>query len=134
MSAYPTLNPTFARNGYQFKAVSLRSSLTVLVMDRRSRLDWKVLGEAVVPCAAVPGSDPVYMWVPLARPEEGAGALSAIKVGGFRSTPLCVAYAGRSGSMQRAKQEPGHAGHGEDSVADAAVFSTHVSLCVLFQG
>lgn len=70
-----TLNPCFSQNGHAFEAVSLRSMLRVLVWDRRGRLDTRLLGQCSLPAAAVPGTDPVYLWLPLTPPTESGGPL-----------------------------------------------------------
>jgi hypothetical protein len=82
-SGVHTLNPVFADNLMRFQHVGMRSMLRVLVYDRRSALDSRLLGVASLPAAAVPasGSAPVYMWVPLSPPaSRGKGRLGKLQV------------------------------------------------------
>jgi hypothetical protein len=66
-----TLNPLFALNRFPFQNVGVRSMLRVLVYDRRSALDSRLLGVATLPAAAIPASSgPIYMWLPLAPPSR----------------------------------------------------------------
>jgi hypothetical protein len=78
-----SLNPVFADNLMRFQHVGMRSMLRVLVYDRRSALDSRLLGVANLPAAAVPASSsaPVYMWVPLSPPaSRGKGRLGKLQV------------------------------------------------------
>jgi hypothetical protein len=77
-----TLNPLFALNRFNFMNVGVRSVLRVLVYDRRSALDSRLLGVATLPAAAIPASSgPVYMWLPLAPPSrKGRGKLARLQV------------------------------------------------------
>jgi hypothetical protein len=82
-SGVHTLNPVFADNLMRFQHVGMRSMLRVLVYDRRSALDSRLLGVASLPAAAVPASSstPVYMWVPLSPPaSRGKGRLGKLQV------------------------------------------------------
>ncbi|KAF6253188.1 hypothetical protein COO60DRAFT_1463300 [Scenedesmus sp. NREL 46B-D3] len=81
-SGVHTLNPVFADNLMRFQHVGMRSVLRVLVYDRRSALDSRLLGVASLPAAAVPASSsaPVYMWVPLSPPGcRGKGRLTKLQ-------------------------------------------------------
>lgn len=78
-----SLNPVFADNLMRFQHVGMRSMLRVLVYDRRSALDSRLLGVASLPAAAVPTSSsaPVYMWLPLSPPaSRGKGRLGKLQV------------------------------------------------------
>ncbi len=75
-----TLNPLFPKNNHRFD-ISLHSSLKVVVKDRRSRFESKVLGQALLPVEAIPGTDPVYMWLPLAHMDKKTGPMAWVKVG-----------------------------------------------------
>jgi len=78
-----TLNPLFALNRCRFENVGVRSVLRVLVYDRRSALDSRLLGAATLPAAAIPASSgPIYMWLPLTPPSrKGRGKLARLQVG-----------------------------------------------------
>jgi hypothetical protein len=78
-----TLNPMFALNRFPFEGVGVRSVLRVLVYDRRSALDSRLLGVATLPAAAIPASSgPIYMWLPLTAPSrKGRGKLARLQVG-----------------------------------------------------
>lgn len=77
-----TLNPLFALNRFAFESVGVRSVLRVLVYDRRSALDSRLLGVATLPAAAIPASSgPLYMWLPLAPPSrKGRGKIARLQV------------------------------------------------------
>lgn len=77
-----TLNPMFALNRFPFENVGVRSVLRVLVYDRRSALDSRLLGVATLPAAAIPASSgPIYMWLPLAPPSRrGRSKLARLQV------------------------------------------------------
>jgi hypothetical protein len=79
-----TLNPMFALNRFPFENVGVRSVLRVLVYDRRSALDSRLLGVATLPAAAIPASSgPIYMWLPMAPPSRrGRSKLARLQVGG----------------------------------------------------
>lgn len=78
-----TLNPLFALNRCRFENVGVRSVLRVLVYDRRSALDSRLLGSVTLPAAAIPASSgPIYMWLPLTPPSrKGRGKLARLQVG-----------------------------------------------------
>ncbi|WIA12623.1 hypothetical protein OEZ85_006280 [Tetradesmus obliquus] len=81
-SGVHSLNPVFADNLMRFQHVGMRSMLRVLVYDRRSALDSRLLGVASLPAAAVPTSSsaPVYMWLPLSPPaSRGKGRLGKLQ-------------------------------------------------------
>ena len=72
-SGVHTLHPSFARIRHQFQQVGLRSALRVLVYDRHSAFDSRLLGMARLPAAAIPASSgPLYMWLPLSLPPSKA--------------------------------------------------------------
>jgi hypothetical protein len=77
-----TLNPLFALNRFSFEHVGVRSVVRVLVYDRRSALDSRLLGVATLPAAAIPASSgPLYMWLPLAAPSrKGRSKLARLQV------------------------------------------------------
>jgi hypothetical protein len=81
-SGMHTLNPMFALNRFPFEGVGVRSVLRVLVYDRRSALDSRLLGVATLPAAAIPASSgPIYMWLPLTAPSrKGRGKLARLQV------------------------------------------------------
>ena len=67
---HPTLNPVFRYSApMHFENVSLRSQIQVKLYDAKN-LGRSLLGKAALPAAAIPGSDPVYLWLALAPPEE----------------------------------------------------------------
>lgn len=77
-----TLNPLFALNRFRFTNVGVRSMVRVLVYDRRSALDSRLLGSATLPAAAIPASNgPIYMWMPLTPPRKSRGRLARLQVG-----------------------------------------------------
>lgn len=88
-SGVHTLNPCFARSRHQFRNVGLRSTLRVLVYDRRSALDSRLLGVARLPAASIPaGSGPLYMWLPLSPPpRKGQNKLARLQVNPGRHSP-----------------------------------------------
>jgi hypothetical protein len=66
----PTLNPIFrSSEPMHFENVSLRSQIQVQLYDTKN-LSKSLLGKAALPAAAIPGSDPVYLWLPLSPPED----------------------------------------------------------------
>eukprot|EP00775_Hariotina_reticulata_P006353 gene6353-6586_t len=71
-SGFHTLNPLFATNRYLFQHVGVRSVLRVMLYDRRSGLDSRLLGVAHIPASAIPAGNggPTYMWVPLLPPDH----------------------------------------------------------------
>jgi hypothetical protein len=82
-SGFHTLNPLFATNRFLFQHVGVRSVLRVMLYDRRSGLDSRLLGVAHIPASAIPAGNggPVYMWVPLLPPDhKKTSRLARIKV------------------------------------------------------
>lgn len=96
-----TLNPMFALNRFPFENVGVRSVLRVLVYDRRSALDSRLLGIATLPAAAIPASSgPIYMWLPLAPPSRrGRSKLARLQVSAA-VRPGCVLAQRLAGAWQ----------------------------------
>jgi hypothetical protein len=74
--------------------VPLRSELRVAVFDRRGHfgLDSRPLGAALLPAAAVPGTDgPVFLWLPLAPPGDDKEGIPLSEVGWRLAPENCLA-------------------------------------------
>jgi hypothetical protein len=75
----------FMRHRAKFPDASLHYDINVKLFDNRDR-DWHLLGEASLPASAIPGTDPVFLWLPLQPPKQSG--LPFIKVRSI--TPRCI--------------------------------------------
>jgi hypothetical protein len=88
-------NPVFPRTPLQFRAVPPSAAVHIQVCDVRAVLDPKPLAEARLPAAAIRGTDPVYMWLPLEHHEDKGlvGKLQrSINLRSGRRAALAAAY------------------------------------------
>jgi hypothetical protein len=68
-AATPSLSPQFMRHRAKFPDASLHYDINVKLYDNRDK-DWHLLGEASLPASAIPGTDPVFLWLPLQPPKH----------------------------------------------------------------
>jgi hypothetical protein len=74
----PGASSELPRSPLRFQGVPLGAALQLQVLDRQGLLGPRPLAQASLPCAALRGTDPVYMWLPL-EAAEGPGLLSRLQ-------------------------------------------------------
>ncbi|GIL71927.1 hypothetical protein Vretifemale_2372 [Volvox reticuliferus] len=67
-----SVNPRFPKNKITFENVPLGSKMELKVFDKVSRSYLKLLAEAEIHLSHIPGTDPIYAWLALARRAHGS--------------------------------------------------------------
>ncbi|EFJ52490.1 hypothetical protein VOLCADRAFT_102987 [Volvox carteri f. nagariensis] len=67
-----SVNPRFSKNKHTFENVPLGSKLDLKVFDQVSGSYTKPVAEAELHLSLIPGTDPIYAWVALARRKHGS--------------------------------------------------------------
>lgn len=70
-AGFQSVHPRFPANSMHFDDVPLSAMALIQVFDKETRSSQRLLGELMLPLGAVPGTDPIYVWLPVPHLARG---------------------------------------------------------------